>query len=419
MKKKIFVTLLSVVFGVGAVVAGIFAYKDYQANKDPSQSEKWQIIASSVAEIEGLDQTDFENIFFSVETDKYYKIENGALSEYPSESRPVGLELFGKNVAFNLNLINVDGNFFGFAKYDDGETHYFIKAVNVPTSSTYNPSTDCLLLFDSALSGTAKTSCQKDRLYEESFVFDLNRNLVRGRYIADRYRTVAQDGTKRDDYAMLTTEMLQKAAANRVHFLTRSFYAPSDDLYRVTDINTIATGYTAASTLTDVILDYAYDTEGGIFHFKRGENEFYSMIGTGTPEDRAICTFKGDYIKDYLRQGDYLVNIGSVGNGKITVTNATNGDSKEYTLEKGFSKVNFATMNGNSTRLLVTGEFQHTNKTGTYTLQNIALINLENGGVEQYVGTDMFNSATRPYFAGNQPIVQFGKSVFMPKFESR
>lgn len=412
MKKKIFVALLSIVLLIGAGFAGTYAYKDYQANKDPAQTEKWQKMVYTAGEVQGLDQTDFENIFFSVENNKFYKIENGTLSEYPSESRPVGLELFGKNIAFNLNLINVDGAFFGFAKYEDSEMHYFIKATNVPVSSTYDQGSNCLLLFDNA-----KTGSQKDRLYEESFVFDLNRNLVRGRYIADRYRTVAADGTKRDDYAMLTTEMLQKAAPNRVLFLTRSFYAPTDDPYRVTDINTIATGYTAASTLTDVILDYAYDTDGGIFYFKRGEKEFYSMIGTGTPEDKVQCTFKGDYIKDYLRQGDHLVHIAEIENGKVIVTNAVNGDSKEYALDRGFSKVHFATMNGSKTRLLLTGEFQHTNKTGTYTLQNIALINLENGEVEQYLGTDMFNSTTRPYFVENQPVVQFAQSVLLPKFK--
>lgn len=412
MKKKVFLSIITALLCIGAVVAGVFAYKDYKENLDPSQTKQWLKIATPIGEIENLRQSDFENIFFSTSLAKYYQLSDGNFAEYPCEVLNVGLELFGKRVEFPLNFINVDGNFFGFATYDDGTTHYFIKATNVPASSGYSTETNCLLLFDSA-----KDGCQGERLYEESFVLDLTKNAVRGRYVADRYRAVAEDGSKRDDYAMLTTEMLQKAAPNRVHFLTRSFYAPSNDPYRTVDVNTIATGYTAASTLTDVILNYAYDTEGGIFYFKRGENEFYSMLGTGAADDKVICTFKGDYIKDYIRQGDYLVNISESKDGKLSVTNAITAESKEILMEKGFSQVNFAVMNNDKTRLLLAGEWEHTNKTGTYTLQNIALINLENSDVQQFVGIDLFGATQRPYFVETQPIIQMEKSILMPKFK--
>lgn len=400
--------ILTTVLIIAAVAAGVFAFQFYQKNKSPVADKQFDKLQAAVNS-SPLEKTDIDSLFYSEETGLFYLWDGTSFTEYPQEVRPVQVTLSGEPLNFELHLTEKDGVYFGFGRAQAAVTTYFVKAMNTNTfhvgNKSYDPADTILLLFDS----TGGDMPQADRLYGDAFAYRLSDGAVIREYVQNRMRAPTETGLKRNDYFGFTTEMVQKGTETRTHFLTRAQYDISEDPYRLYDLNsTVPTyyyvGYTPDLTLQDIILNYAYDTEGGIFHFKRGDGEFYSKISTGTPEDQTICTFKGDYLKDYKRQGDYFIHTSEMlGGAQFHVTNARTGDVKAFDLEHPYQEIMGVKMNEAATRLAILGEMDWKSPKGEdLRFQLVTFVNLETGAVEQYAGAALYDTSnTDIYFSGN------------------
>lgn len=399
--KKTVKSILTALFVLVALAAGIFAFLYVNQNKSPVQDKQFDALQVPVSSAQ-LEKTDLDSIFYSEEENLFYEWDGTAFQAYPHEVRQIQLTLSGETLNFPLSLIQKDGVYFGVGRAQAIVTHYFVKAMNIPPcpvgNNTYNSADTLLLMLDS----TKGDIPQAERIYGDAFSYRLSDGTVLRQYLGDRLRQPTETGVKRSDYFGFTTEMVQKSTSQRMHFLTRAKYEISDDPYRIYDLNSTEpsyyyAGYTADRlTLEDIILDYAYDTEGGVFHFKRGDGVFYSKIGTGTPEDQNVATFEGDYKTDYVRQGDYLIHTTKLrGNDSFTVTNARTGEVKKITLPRPYRDVSYVKMNEAKTKLAITGEFDWTGPKGSYNLQMVTFVDLASGTVTQHTGSALYD-AQRP-----------------------
>lgn len=394
--------LLTILVTAAALTAGVFAFQYYQKNKSPAADRAFDQLQVSVSAPSDLAKTDFDTIFYAQSTGLFYQWDGTSFVEYPQEVRNISLTLFGQALAFDLHLAQQDGRYFGFGRVDSVLTDFFVKAVNTPAcnigNKQFDPADTLLILLDA----TQGNIPQEDRVYSDAFVYRLSTGDVLQQYLDDRLRPVTEAGVKRLDYFGFTTEMIQRATSVRMHFLTRAVYEQTDDPYRLYDLESTEPSYYYAGydgharTLTDIILGYAYDTDGGIFHFKRGDSVFYSKIGTGAPEDQTICTFQGDYLKDYVRQGDYLVHTGEFLQGaNFTVTNARTGDAQKIQAAYSYREITSVKMNEAQNRLVLLGEFDWTTPKGeTCNLQLVTFVNLSTGKTVQYAGTSLYDVAS-------------------------
>lgn len=407
--KKYIITAL---IAIAAIAAGVFAYQYFQKSASPAADKKFDRLQTAVSDIK-LEKTDLDSIFYSESTGLFYQWDGQIFKEYPQETRVVQLNLSGDTLTFELHLTQLDGIYFGFGRAETMIVSYFVKAMNLPPcpvgNNTYNTADTLLLMLDRSKENIP----QAERLYGDAFTYRLSDGAVIRQYLDDRLRPSTELGVKRDDYFGFTTELVQKSTELRMHFLTRAKYEPSTDPYRIYDLNSTEpsyyyAGYTADRlTLEDVILDYAYDTEGGIFHFKRGDGVFYSKIGTGSEADQTICTFQGDYVADYVRQKDYLVNTKEMRDSKsFTLTDARTGSESKFNLTHSYRDVTTVKMNTAGTKLVVLGEFDWIGPRDAYNLQLVTFVDLTTNEVTQYAGSALYD-AERP------EILFSGDTVFL------
>lgn len=396
--KKTVKIIVSFLIVAAAVFASVLAFEHYNREKDKEEETLFvqSLKPTQFSSADDFVQTDFENIFFSKSQKKFFSFENGNLKEIAHTVYPVSTQLFGRNVSFELYLISQDGEFFGLGECSVADTKYYVKAMNVPPSANYSK-TDCVLLLMSTQDGD-----QYYKFYSESLIYDLKQKKVRSRYIDDRYRPVTVDAVRRDDFAMLTTEMVKKATDKRTVFLSRAYYEYSNDPYRKTDINMIATGFTSASKIKDVVLNYAYDAEGGTFCFKRTETGFKSVIVNGS-EEKTLVEFEGDYVKDYIRAGDFLVSVKDFTNGKITLTNALTGEQIKTDISTQgyiFNTVEKAYLSRDGRYVAVFG----TISTEKGERQCVSFTDTKTLTVKSYAGEKLYDKGTQACFVGNNVI---------------
>lgn len=414
--KKIWKTILSVLVITGALAAGYFAFTYYQENRAPVSDNQFDRLQVQMSD-KTLQKTDIESLFYAEEEGLFYEWTGQSFAEYAQEVRSVSLELFGETLTFDLHLAQKDGVYFGFGRAEAVAKTYFVKAMNLPGCpfrtpagvKTFDPQSALLLLTDS---NTQQTIPQEARLYSEAFVYDLTKGAVVQELLDDRLRPTTQMGVKRSDYFIFTTELIQKSTAQRMLFFTRANYEQTEDAYRLYDLNGTETwfyaGYSPAPLLQDVILNYAYDTDGGIFHFKRGSaDSFVSKIGTGAETDLTVASVQGDYVKDIVRQGDLIFNKAAMTQGQsLTVTNARTGEVRSYAFEHNYESIDCIKADTAGTKLAITGTFTWQGPRESYLFQLVTFVDLASGKVTQYAGSALYDA--------QRPQIQFsGSTAFL------
>ncbi|MCC8022788.1 MAG: hypothetical protein LIO46_03260 [Clostridiales bacterium] len=398
-------TLVTLALAAAAVWAGFTAYA-YITRQDPAQDEAYLALSQALAE-ETLYQSDFETIFYSRDPAAFYQYRDGALEPYDSSKKTLTMTFHSETIKFDLHYIRIDGQYFGFGAYEDDIDSYFVKAMNVPKSSNYSQSNCIMLLFD-GLSGDAPEYL---RLYGDAFIYDIENNAYRAQYVQDRNRAVMSSGKKRDDYAIFTTEMLMKATSTRTVFLYRGMYQHSTAPDRTMDLNTIASGYYSRPYLTDVVLDYAYDTGGGMFYYKRTDDGFESRIYASSSSDQVIYQFDGSPT-DYIRSGEYVISTAKLTDDETqthTVVKGIDGSEQTFTLEKTYDRVDALRVSEDGRYLIILGTWRYdTGEETQSTLQMAGFVDLETGTSVQYTGNQLFDTDTGIYFLEDTAFLMCG-----------
>lgn len=380
--------LLAVILVIAAVGTGIFVYNFWFKKTDISQQQKYDSVIQTVFDGQ-LYESDIENVYYTLSPAKFYQQTAQGFVDCPFNTAEVSMTLFNEPIAFTLNYVNIDGTYFGFAEYATENDYYYIKGMNVPVSSSYNKTTDMLLLFDASL-GLA----DYDRLYSEAFIYNVPKNQVKGIYVQERNRTLMENGKKRPDYAMFTTEMLQRATARRNLFLTRAFYEYSDAPDRVTDVNSIKYGYTSDSKLTDILFNIAYDTpEGKTFHYARTESGFQARLGAGNDKDQVLWDFKGEPYTEYVRSGDYIVNVSNfvLENSVNSVVNPSSKQEMTFTMEIPVNRIHSLRVSPDGTQMVIFGTRNYVDRREVKSIQIACFVNLKTGKTTQYLGEALYD----------------------------
>ena len=391
-KWKYTVTALAVVLAVGL---SVFVYNYWFKEYDPNQDDLFNSKQTAAFETK-LYKSDFDDIYYSLEPACFYQKEGGKFNEYPFVTTTITMEMFARAMTFDFHYINVNGQYFGFGEYENGETYYYIKGMNPPVSSSYNKPNTMALIFDEH-----KGLADYDRLYSECYIFDVNKNYVVTQYVQDRNRPVTIDGKKRNDFVMFTTEILQRATVGRNLFLTRAYYEYSEKADRQVDINAIKYGYTHDSYIYDILFNIAYDTPNGTFYYGRNANGgFDAKVGSGKPEDAVICHFDGEPYTDYLRSGDYIVKVKDLTSDTPTVevTNPSTQETVSATLEKKVDKLDVVRVSDDGKKLAVFGTWDYIDRREKKTMQIVTLVDFAAGKSIQYVGNNLYEEHTPIFF---------------------
>lgn len=217
-------------------------------------------------------------------------------------SLPVSIKLGKQTLNTNVDYLKTEGGVSGAGLYrSDGSNGPYTFAAfylaNLPMN--FLQENKCLLLVHTK----QEQLYSESPLFEESYVLDLLTGKTE-RFISNKNRTFAADGIYRDDFAMLTIDEARFSGSQIPYFSGRTYgeadSAQKFDLYVKTP--------KVESVLVRGVLDkFSRETSDGILYLQAAEDGFAVMKKAGGA-NTAERSFKGDYYKEYVRNGDRLLS---------------------------------------------------------------------------------------------------------------
>lgn len=361
-------------------VAAIFALWYTSDNTDDSHVQTGSISMSSIKNSEvtssySIQKSDIENVYYSISSDtgevKFFEYKDAKLTEIePTGKKTVTATVSGQNITAEITYLQRGDDITGYGLFlNNGNTgvyfydYFFLKFKSLPESHLIDEG-DVLLLMDE----NKEDFSNQYKTYEQSFYYNMENGKI-SRFMNNATDSTDLEGKKRSDYAVLTDEVLDSAKESIVFFTSR-YYAVTDPNLDV-DLDTKNRSvYNRLVTHAHYMYAKTVD-EGTLFLRKNSDGTGFSAIitpGYGK-EAKVVKEFTGDYEKDYIRSGDYLLNKNTA-----VITSLVTG--KEITLNNpGVSNIEFFAISSDESKAVIAGTPTDSSKGA----QAIGFFDLESG----------------------------------------
>lgn len=260
-------------------------------------------------------KTDIDNVFYTMTTDgavQFYRFENNAFTPVEATGTyNTTVTLSETDISAEITYIKEDGVLCGYGLYTGTEGEYnlyqyaFFRLRNYGENYESAYSTSCLLLIDT----TEDDFYSNDKVYEESFIFKYEDSTT-SRSLEEASRTIGINGTKRDDYFVISDKVIDGSVSEQL-FLSGRFYAEAD-----TTVDLFRSGGSGNNTdnirlATDVLGNWAEYTDDGIMYITVDENDdvVLECLDESNDETKAVKTFENVKRDDILVSGDYIYVI--------------------------------------------------------------------------------------------------------------
>jgi len=274
-------------------------------------------------------QTDIKDLFYTVSpTDgavNFYAYAAGALLPYEGTVTTVDKTVTCSNQELPVKLYYVekDGVTTGYGLFTAADQtvpkvydYAFFKIAGLP--GAYGTDGALLLInFDK------NTFWVKDRVYTEAFIIGLNGSgLETKRFTNNKARTIDERGALRSDWILLTDDFLA-SLGTKSYFLSSRDYT-LDKKGQVADILTNAEPK-PPRVVTGILGLWVRVTEKGPAYLRATQTGFDCIVFEDKKET-VLKSFTGDYFKDYLHSGNFVLNKTS-----LVLTDLLTGAEKTLT----------------------------------------------------------------------------------------
>lgn len=352
-KKRLPLIITIVVVLLAATALGIIWFTADNSDSSKVQSgniEIQNINNSAVTSSWSIQESDIENVYYSMSSEtgevRFFEYKDSKLTEIePTGKKTVSADVSGQKITADITYLQRGDQITGYGLFlNDGKSgvyfydYFFLKFRTLPVSHQVDEG-DVLLLMDE----NKEDFSNPYKSYEQSFYYNMDNGEI-SRFMNNATDSADLEGKKRSDYAVLTDDVLDSAGDSIVFFTSR--------YYGVTDPNLDVDLDTKKRALYNRLVAhahfmYAKSVDGGtVFLRENSEKTGFSSIlipGYGKDE-QVIKEFSGNYETDYIRNGDYLLNvktsvITSLITGKdITLNNSDISDIKFFAVSSDGSK---------------------------------------------------------------------------------
>jgi hypothetical protein len=340
-KYKILLPILSLA-AVLTAAAAIFApgfFQDYFLGRESEQSKPAFTLAAStytpaLAHSGHLDfppfQSDIDNVFYTVKPASgavaFYEYTGAALIPYSGivKTAEITANCSNQDIPVKLYYIEQSGKVTGCGLFTTAISaqavkiyeYAFFKITDLPAA--YGKSGQLLLVdFDK------NNFWVSDKLYTEAFILSLEDNTPKAKKLTTNdSRTIDLKGAFRSDWVLLYDDFIE-SLGDKAYFLSSRDYN-LDQKGLVADILTIADPK-PPRTVTGILGLWARVTAKGLTYLRATETGFDCVVLEGKDE-KVFKSFTGDYFKDYLINGNFLLNKTS-----LVLTDLLTGAEKTLT----------------------------------------------------------------------------------------
>lgn len=408
LKNKKLPLIITAAVVILAAVA-IFALWYTADNTDDSQVQTGSISMSSIKNSEvtssySIQKSDIENVYYSISSDtgevKFFEYKDSKLTEIePTGKKTVTAPVSGQNITAEITYLQRGDDITGYGLFlNNGNTgvyfydYFFLKFKSLPQSHLIDEG-DILLLMDE----NKEDFSNQYKTYEQSFYYNMETGKI-SRFMNNATDSTDLEGKKRSDYAVLTDEVLDSAKESIVFFTSR-YYAVTDPNLDV-DLDTKNRSvYNRLVTHAHYMYAKTVD-EGTLFLRKNSDGTGFSAIitpGYGK-EAKVVKEFTGDYEKDYIRSGDYLLNKNTA-----VITSLVTG--KEITLNNpGVSNIEFFAISSDESKAVIAGTPTDSSKGA----QAIGFFDLESGKTRLACGSGIY-TPINPNFSFGTDYIFFNR----------
>lgn len=355
---------------------------------------------SEVTSYSSIQKSDIENIYYSISSDngevKFFEYKDSKLSEIePTGKKTVTAQVSGQNITADITYIQRGEDITGYGLFlNNGSSgvyfydYFFLKFKSLPQSHLIDEG-DVLLLMDE----NKDDFYNAHKTYEQSFYYNMESGKI-SRFMNNATDSTDLEGKKRSDFAILTDEVLDSAKNSIVFFTSRYYAVTSPNIDVDLDLKTRSV-YTRLVTHAHYM--YAKTVEGGTLFLRQNSDKtgFSSIIIPGYGKDEQVVKeFTGNYETDYIRSGDYLLNIKT-----NVITSLITG--KEITLNNpGVTDIKFFAVNSDGTKAVIAGAPSDSSKGP----QAAAFFDIENGRTRLTCGGAVYTPVNANFTFGEDYI---------------
>lgn len=385
---------------LAAAAFGIIWFTSSDSDDSKVQSgniEIQNINNTAVTSSWSIQESDIENVYYSMSSEsgkvKFFEYKDSKLTEIePTGKKTVSANVSGQTITAEITYLQRGDDITGYGLFlNDGNSgvyfydYFFLKFKTLPVSHQVDEG-DVLLLMDE----NKEDFSNPYKSYEQSFYYNMENGEI-SRFMNNATDSADLEGKKRSDYAILTDEVLDSAGDSIVFFTSR--------YYGVTDPNLDVDLDTKTRALYNRLVAhahfmYAKSVEGGTVFLRENSDEtgFSSILIPGYgKEEQVIKEFSGNYETDYIRSGDYLLNIKTgVMTSLITGEDTTLSNS-------GVTDIEFFAVSFDGSRAVVAGKPSDSSM-GT---QAIAFFDIESGKTRLACGSAIYTPVNPNFTFGS------------------
>ena len=288
--------------------------------------------------------TDFDGMYYTAKLDgsvNFFEYSDGEMTASALEVKQVKTNISAtyESIPVTVNYIEKDGKACGYGVFTadmstavDVYSFAFVKLTAKPAG--YGEG--YLLLADFDKSDFYKA----DKLYSEIYNFDLAKAKA-STYVSNNTRLIDRNGTFRQDWTLLTEDFIANLGGAK-YFLSSRYYNEADKGMRA-DVMELSNAYRPKIVVEDILGLWFVNNENGMHYLRKTEDGFAKMVLLNG-EEKAETEFSGDFSKDYLLSGNYIINKKS-----LEMTNLMTGDS-ETLKDIDISKADIFTLSPDGTK---------------------------------------------------------------------
>ena len=321
MKSKM-LKVLAIVLAVAAVATGVLFFmsrtektaspileqKTVEYVYDESEYTKSEQYSPLGSEAVIYLPTDFENVYYTADLKgnvKFYEYSAGVMQASALEVKQIQTTLAAtyEKIPVTVNYVEKDGKACGYGVFTsdmsadvDVYAYAFVKLTAKP--SGYGEGYLLLADFDK------NNFYEADKLYSEIYNFDLAKGKT-STYVSNNTRLIDRNGSFRQDWTLLTDEFIANLGGAKL-FLSSRYYNESDKGLRA-DVMELSNAYRPKIVVKDIIGLWFVNNESGMHYLRKTADGFEKILNKDGKEE-SIYTFAGDFHKDYLLSGNFIIN---------------------------------------------------------------------------------------------------------------
>lgn len=306
------VVLFVLCVAAGVILSGVFSAKKPAAVSKYDTQSYTTSLKGTFAGGSALLPTDFAGVYYGMSSTgdvTFYTLGESGLTAVPQAGQySVSAECSGQTLSAVIHYIVSGSSTCGYGLFkasDHPDVYYydyaFFKLRDLPSS--FSSGSDLLLMID-----TDQTRFNKaDKVYSEAFYFDPNNQTTGDTFFSDAQRTVGTDGRQRSDFRMFTDEIMGQSQSNFL-FLSSRFYLEYADSGLADVISSGSTGNNLDNIryIQGVLGLVFWRTGDGVYYLSKTDTGFSLMVFDGQ-NSTACKNYDGDFDKDYIRSGAYLL----------------------------------------------------------------------------------------------------------------